>query len=415
MAEKTKQQGNKAVPPEKNKAASVPPYAKETIPAQTSEKKPDAVPDAFSDELEETLSKMFSDLDDETEIEIPSQDDNFQDFTANDTSNSAELNKPQPAGEKIPDDVTVTSVEVPSTNPTVQHHPSGTNETAETSMENTGAGTTSENIEIPEAPLSDDPKSSLNQWVLAAAAATMAAVFGILLLVFASREEGKPPQTAVDFYKISPSPAKQPAPVPAMRTETITDQAEPPTESPVAVEIKKPANTEAIDRIVKQENAVPEPAEIKAPVMKFPYALLGGSYRSMESATRLVETFRFKGLQSYWVKVDLADKGVWFRVFVGGFPTAEAATETITIHQLKGLTVGRIKYANFIDSYRSEEKLLETRRFLAENGYDYSSYFIKDEDGRFHLYVGTSYKIKNAENIFKELDAKGIRSQIVER
>jgi len=177
------------------------------------------------------------------------------------------------------------------------------------------------------------------------------------------------------------------------------------------------SNTVPSQKILEAKKTAPQIGkETKvsiAPALSYPYSIHADSFRSKQSAELSAEAYRKIGLQAFWVWVELGKKGVWYRVFIGCYKDSETAEKIISTKQLKGIKPGRTRYANFIGTYLSEDSLKNQMRFLSESGY--SPYFIKDDKGEHHLYVGAFYTIKGAEKLSNELSSKGIRSQVVER
>jgi hypothetical protein len=113
------------------------------------------------------------------------------------------------------------------------------------------------------------------------------------------------------------------------------------------------------------------------------------------------------------VRVDLGEKGVWYRILAGYFQTKDEVNEFIEKNQL---TEGRsryVLYANFIGLYSSDEELREKNLSLVELGY--SPYVIEGDDGESLLYTGAFYHKTDAEKEHIELASKGIQSQLVKR
>lgn len=145
----------------------------------------------------------------------------------------------------------------------------------------------------------------------------------------------------------------------------------------------------------------------------FPYSIYMSSYRSKVSAEKDIKEYRNRGLQAFWARADLGEKGVWFRVFIGCYKTFGEGQKIITNMQLTNAKPVQIKYANAIGTYSSEDNLKKEIRKLSDNGY--SSYFVKDDGGNSHLYVGAFYTLQNAEKLSTEMRSRGIRSQVVRR
>jgi cell division septation protein DedD len=70
--------------------------------------------------------------------------------------------------------------------------------------------------------------------------------------------------------------------------------------------------------------AVP-PATDKAAAADRPYTLQVGSFSERAGADELAERLKGRGFAAYLLEVDLGDKGVWWRVRVGRYPTEYSA------------------------------------------------------------------------------------------
>ena len=199
----------------------------------------------------------------------------------------------------------------------------------------------------------------------------------------------------------------------------ITQKIIPPSNKIIDQEFRDTVHRNSVtsQKIVQAKKVVPRIEKdkdiFKAPVLSYPYSIHADSYRLRPAAEVSVESYRKMGFQAFWVRVELGKKGVWYRVFIGCYKDSETAEKIISSKQLKGASPGRTRYANFIGTYLSEDSLKNQMRFLSESGY--SPYFIKDDKGEHHLYVGAFYKLEDAEKLSNELSSKGIRSQVAER
>jgi hypothetical protein len=90
----------------------------------------------------------------------------------------------------------------------------------------------------------------------------------------------------------------------------IAKQAEPVLDRETVSPQQMPEAKEAIHLV---EKAIDVP---KAPAASYPYSIHAGSYRSLPSAQRSADAYRETGLQAFWVRVDLGEKGVWYRVLI---------------------------------------------------------------------------------------------------
>ena len=166
--------------------------------------------------------------------------------------------------------------------------------------------------------------------------------------------------------------------------------------------------------ILKKETSGWKIIGIKNPTLKrYPYAIHGGSFRTLPTAQKAIAGYRKKRLDSYWTRVDLSEKETWYRVFIGQYDSREAALQIIAAKALIDVRPEKVRYANLIGTYSSEEELLRQRQFIIEKGY--SPYVISDANGDLNLYTGAYISLENAERNSAELKARGISSQVVER
>ena len=145
----------------------------------------------------------------------------------------------------------------------------------------------------------------------------------------------------------------------------------------------------------------------------YPYSVYLGSYKNTDRAREAISIFQKKGLSPYWVKVDLGEKGVWYRVLAGYFQTKDEVEAFIEEHQITDGRSRYVLYANFIGLYNSDEELKEKNLSLVELGY--SPYVIEGDNGESLLLSGAFYYKADAEKEQIELASKGIQSQLVKR
>ncbi len=245
----------------------------------------------------------------------------------------------------------------------------------------------------------------------------------------------KPSQTAEKASKPSPAPSV-PTP-PAMSKEEELVKLETPTtvaHSPLGKErieekapsvaaqvLPKPpedAATQKIQPAPVQTQATVKPAEqvvapSKPPAPQYPYSVYLGSFKAPEAVKKALSDYQAKGLPAYWARVDLGEKGVWFRFFTGYFRTKEEAEKFISDRNIQGAAPRLTKYANLIGSYGSEKDAEDQRRALVSAGF--YPYVVKEANGRSLLYSGAFDRREFAEKEQSALASKGIRSEVLER
>jgi len=170
---------------------------------------------------------------------------------------------------------------------------------------------------------------------------------------------------------------------------------------------EKDAHSVAVDKPQKEKSS------LEVTRLSYPYSIYLGSYQTLDHAKEAISSYQKRGLSPYWVKLDLGDKGSWFRVFTGYFRSREQANDFIEKKHIGGAKSRYTKYANLIGTFASQERL-DTERFrISEFGY--CPYVIPGPDGELLLYVGAFYQKGRAQIQHAELASKGIHSQVVER
>ena len=235
-----------------------------------------------------------------------------------------------------------------------------------------------------------------------------------------------------------PTPVTQPKEIPATSETQVSAsgsqprvvQAQPPppavaqTQVPARKETPPPPRTVVSQPAPVQQRpatAVPPPSPRQEPtqaqpthVSPYPFSVYLGAFMNLDRARTAVSVYeKDYGISSYWVKVDLGDKGTWYRVFTGYFESAEEAEAFIRQKQVKEGEVKQTKYSTLIGVFSSPEEAGPVVQKLLQQGY--ASYFVPVPGGRFKLYSGAFYTLVGAQQQLADLASKGIKSQAVER
>ncbi len=169
----------------------------------------------------------------------------------------------------------------------------------------------------------------------------------------------------------------------------------------------------ATDVVLPVKKADDSPAVIEEKIPSYPYSIYLGSYGSIAKVKGASSDFTEMGITTYWVKLDLGEKGIWFRLFTGYFQSREEADLFIKARQLKEAESRLTKYTNLIGSYKTKEDIDRQKARLEELGY--SSYKISDAGETYRLYAGAFYQKGRAEELKNDLELNGIKSELVER
>jgi hypothetical protein len=174
--------------------------------------------------------------------------------------------------------------------------------------------------------------------------------------------------------------------------------------SPVIDEPPSVVSAPVSDKVIPSE-------EVQS--LSYPYSIYLGSYDSIESVKKATMDFEEIGLTPYWIKIDLGEKGVWFRLFADYFQTREDADRLIKTKQIPDAESKKTSYVNLIGIYSSLEEVSSQKEVIENLGY--SPYVISDNESVFRLYVGAFYQKDQAEEQNSELLQKGIQGKVVER
>ena len=146
---------------------------------------------------------------------------------------------------------------------------------------------------------------------------------------------------------------------------------------------------------------------------KYPYSVYLGSFKAVDAVKKAMSEYQGKGLSPYWAKVDLGEKGMWFRFFAGYFQTKEEAEKFIKDRNIQDASLGITRYANLIGIYSSDKEVGDNTRALVSAGF--YPYVIKGPDGRSFLYSGAFDRKEYAEKERIVLSSKGIKTETIER
>ncbi len=213
-----------------------------------------------------------------------------------------------------------------------------------------------------------------------------------------------PPEKPVANEKPYRPVPPQPSPAVAKKPPVVAA----PKPPPLVAEPVRPAAQSGKKPALGKEELFPEES-----TLPYPYSVYLGAYKTPERAEKAISIYRNKGLSAYWVKVDLGDKGVWYRVFTGYFRDQNEAEAFIRRKRIAEAEVKRTRYATLIGIYATERDA--QKEFLALSRLGYSPYVVQMASGESQLYVGAFYTKAGAEEQRLDLASKGVQSRVVER
>ena len=146
---------------------------------------------------------------------------------------------------------------------------------------------------------------------------------------------------------------------------------------------------------------------------QYPYSIYLGSYATDTQLEKAVSIYQEKGLTPYWVKVDLGDKGLWFRLFAGYFRSKESTEGYIRANRIAEAESRHTRYSVFLGKYQSADALNKERERLQSLGF--CTYTIRETNEGTLLFSGAFYRKDFAEKEQRQLISKGIKAELVER
>ena len=230
----------------------------------------------------------------------------------------------------------------------------------------------------------------------------------------AVQQTGDLPQTLVVLkklpYKKNSQPVKQqmkgPAPAAAVKKT-----------SPPAPDGSLSAKADETRPLQSDKPSKPQPAQKAAGPVKqkpfHPYSIMLSSCRLPQSARKIVSDYQKAGFTPYVVKVKFDNGEEWLRVMTGHYKTRRDALKVKNEQQLSAAIVKKTPYTNLIGTFTAQESMQADINRLSKSGY--SPYFLKTPNGRYNLVVGAFVTKEGAEKQSKELQAKGIQSQVIKR
>lgn len=152
-----------------------------------------------------------------------------------------------------------------------------------------------------------------------------------------------------------------------------------------------------------------------------PYTVQISSSRSQDQCFKVASMLRRAGYPAFTASLELKDKGVWHRIFVGSFATREQAEDIKTKLTDDEITDGFIRslpYAVQVGTSGSYDDLKELRERVASHAYlPYSSPVRNQETGEIEgrLLVGAFKAKEDSANLIREFRDKGLTAIVVKR
>ncbi len=213
---------------------------------------------------------------------------------------------------------------------------------------------------------------------------------------------------------------KSPAVVEPAEKESLPGEEESieKSEVPLTVETTQEEPPVSAEEEIKIENreTFTAPEEIKPEYHEgsYPYSIYLGSFKTVERAETAVRIYSEREIDSYPVKLDFGEKGIWYRVYSGYYRDAESARAFIEENKIKEAEVKKTLYACYIDNFTDNATLENSVNILKEK--QFFPYVITDHIDNIHfLFTGAFLSRSGAEELSEELKNAGINNRVVLR
>jgi hypothetical protein len=144
-----------------------------------------------------------------------------------------------------------------------------------------------------------------------------------------------------------------------------------------------------------------------------PYSLHVSSSKSREKLLKDVLLYQQKGFKAYMVKTDLGPEGIWFRCFVGCYPTMNDALDAKGKMGFSRGTVVKTPYAVHVSEDMADSTKEDLPQILAQLGC--TPYTVINADNEIEMLSGVFTRRSIAQGLIRALAEKGINAQVVDR
>lgn len=214
----------------------------------------------------------------------------------------------------------------------------------------------------------------------------------------------------------------QPAPAQALQEKTFENNPPPlndnNTEQEQLVDLppaegEEAAQSNAEDQIEIYSSPLFEMEVTILPVGEYPYSILLETFTDREIAQMAIPFYQKRGISAHWVKVDLDEKGIYYRLFTGVFATIPEAQQYLDKKQLIDKPIKPTIYSARIGVYQDNAQLRSAYTKISDTGV--IPYILGTEEGTYHLYVGSFYTFIGAADQCRDLNDTGLSCEPVKR
>ncbi len=149
------------------------------------------------------------------------------------------------------------------------------------------------------------------------------------------------------------------------------------------------------------------------PVGEYPFSILLETFTEEATAQKAIPYYQERGISSHWVKVDLGEDGIRYRLFTGEFATTPEAQQYLDQKKLVDKPIKLTYYAARIGIYQDKEHLANAFVKTSETGV--LPYILGTKNGDYFLYAGAFYTFLGATAQCQQLTEAGLSCEPVKR
>jgi len=214
----------------------------------------------------------------------------------------------------------------------------------------------------------------------------------------------------------SPEPTAPEKPFPAPEAE-ITQQENIPADNPPAV-VAEESTTEQQQTSPppSPENIPSTPIELEVTILpegEYPFSILLETFVERATAELAIPYYQQRGISAHWVKVDLGDSGIRYRLFTGEFSSVQEAQLFLDQQKLVDKPIKPTYYAARVGVYQDKGQLVSA--FVETRDLGVIPYVLGTTNGEYYLYVGAFYTFVGATAQCHELIEAGLSCEPVRR
>ncbi len=151
----------------------------------------------------------------------------------------------------------------------------------------------------------------------------------------------------------------------------------------------------------------------RLPEGEYPFSILLETFTEQSTAEMAIPYYEKRGLSAHWVKVNLGEEGIQYRLFTGVFATMPEAQQYLDHNKLVDRPIKATYYAARIGVYQDKAQLAST--FVKTKNAGVLPYVLGTQNGDYHLYVGAFYTFIGATEQCRHLRDAGLSCEPVKR